>query len=61
MSSNKSRLLTLRLPCQVLAVAERKVGKWSPRPMTVRKYCQDILILQLTRKHGKSKSRGGSK
>jgi hypothetical protein len=49
--SSITTTITLRLPKDCTAIVDRRIASRTCLPRTRAQYCQDILILQLRRKH----------
>lgn len=51
--SNKTQVIAIRLPLDVVAIAARRVRQQDCLPMTISEYLRRILVYQLTRSHHK--------
>lgn len=49
--SNRTRVISLRLPVEVLSVIERRLEKRVANPQTISKYLRNRIVYDTLRKH----------
>ena len=58
-SSQRSTVVSIRLPNNGVAILDKRIGKQTVLPMTRSEYLQELITYQVTRDHHKRRKQNG--